>query len=379
MNAVYAVGMRQCRSFAVVVLLVCATSSAAFAWGTKEHVQLTRIAAARLIADDTTPPAMRQWLRDATPGVMDMAGERRFFLETRHGIVPRGVDGIPYWSVAPDLVALMDQRKEKVAPFGVPEQLLHYVDLELFLTGDGPRAYRHDLSGKPKLADIPRDMPDARYQQAGMLAFRLADCYEKLVAQFRAGRMNDKPGQLPRDEHAAKWAGYLAHYLADNTQPQHATIDFKSSAYFADKRNAPNVHAQLEYMMADDDADDHLALREEFWPLFVRALEEVRDPIGTDDLFVATNEVALASYDALPLIGTAAMAAMKQGGTPDAPAGAAASEKFDLEVFFRHRGQHQGREMSVMEMKARQQAWAVKRIERVWRRAWDEGHATGAR
>jgi hypothetical protein len=31
-----------------------------------------------------------------------------------------------------------------------------------------------------------------------------------------------------------------------------------------------------------------------------------------------------------------------------------------------------GREMSVMEMKAIQTAWAVKRIQKVYRMAWDE-------
>ena len=358
---------------AAIATLTLARPSSTVAWGTKEHIQLTRIAATRLIANEQTPPAMRQWLRDATPGVMDMAGEQKWFMERRQGIVPRGVDGILYWAVVPDTQNLIDGRDgPKIAPFGVSEFHLHFIDLELFLRGDRKREYRHDLSGKPPLADIPRDMSDPRYKQAGMLPFRVVDCYEELVAQLRAGRLNDKPGQLPRDEHATRWAGYLAHYLADNTQPQHATIDYKSSAYFADRRGAPNVHSAMEWMMADDDADDHMALREEFWPLFVRALDEVRDPVETDDLFVATNEIASASYDALPLIGVAAMAAMKQGGTPDAPAGAAANEKFDLETFFRHRGLYQGREMSVIEMKARQQAWAVKRIERVWRRAWDE-------
>jgi hypothetical protein len=361
--------------FAVLLIATITIPSYALAWGTKEHLQLTRIAAARLIADEKSPAAMRQWLRDATPGVMDMEGEKRFFFESRQGIVPRGADGIPFWSVVPDTVALMDQRKEKVAPFGVPEQLLHYVDLELFVGGDRRREYRHDLSAKPKLADIPRDMKDARYQQAGMLPFRVEQSYNKVVEQLRAGRLGDKPGQYPRDEHAAKWAGYLAHYLADNTQPHHATVDYKSAAYFADKRNAPNVHSQMEYIMADDEAAEHAELRAEFWPLFVKALDEVSDPIETKDLFVATNEVALASYDALPLIGVAAMAAMKQGGTPDKPQGAAAAGTFDTATFFRHRGPYQGREMSVMEMKARQQAWAVKRIERLWRRAWDEAHA----
>src|SRR5687768_7879746 len=254
------------RGFSILLatIVVLLAPASLLAWGTKEHIQLTRIAAARLIADEKTPPAMRQWLRDATPGVMDMEGEKRFFLERRQGIVPRGADGLPFWSVVPDAVGLMDQRKEKLPPFNVPEQLLHYIDLELFLTGDQRREYRHDLSGKPKLADIPRDMKDARYAQAGMLPFRVEDCYRKLVEQLRAARLNDKPGQLPRDEHAAKWAGYLAHYLADNTQPHHATIDYKSAAYFADKRNAPNVHSALEWMMADDDVDDHMALRDAF-------------------------------------------------------------------------------------------------------------------
>jgi hypothetical protein len=367
--------MRTIARFVVVVVVVLAAASPSLAWSTKEHIQLTRIAAERLIADVKTPPAMKDWLRAGTPGATDMAGERRWFVEQRMGIVPRGADGIPYWSVVPDMVVLMEAKEEKkVAPFNVSERLLHYIDLELFSSGDQKREYRHDLSGKPKLTDIPRQMDDPRYQQAGMLPFRVEDAYKHLVEQLKAGRLNDKPGQYPRDEHAAKWAGYLAHYLGDNTQPQHATIDYKSAAYFADKRKSPNVHAQVEYLLADDDADDHAALREEFWPLLVKALDEVNDPIETADLFTATNEVSLASYDALPLIGQAAMAAMRQGGTPDKPEGPAGNGTFDTETFYRFRGTFQGREMSVLEMKARQQAWAVKRIERLWLRAWTEAH-----
>jgi hypothetical protein len=75
------------------------------------------------------------------------------------------------------------------------------------------------------------------------------------------------------------------------------------------------------------------------------------------------------------MIGLAAMAANKQGGTPEKPVGPA-SEKFDTETFFHTRGQFMGREMSVAEMKAYQQAWAVKRVQRLWRRAWDESQAS---
>jgi hypothetical protein len=357
---------------AVVIFLSLAR--VAEAWSTKEHIQLTRIAATRSIADPQTPEPMKQWLRDGTPGLLDMDGERKWFLGQRQGIVPRGADGIPFWAVIPDTTVLMEGRDEKkVQPFGVPERLLHYIDLELFLPGGQKREYKHDLSGKPKLSDIPRDTADARYQQAGMLPFRVEDAYRKLVGQLKAGRLNDKPGQLPRDEHAAKWAGYLAHYVEDNTQPHHSTVDYKSATYFAEKRKAPNVHAQVEYMMADDDAADNAEIRAEFWPLFAKALDEVNDPVENKDLWEATNEVAMKSYDALPLIGVAAMAAAKQGGTTERPEGPAAA-KFDTAVFYRTRGNYLGREMSVMEMKAHQQAWAVKRLQKLWRQAWDEAH-----
>ena len=345
----------------------------ALAWSTKEHIQLTRIAAAQLIGDPSTPPAMKDWLRDATPGIIDMDAERQWFMEQRQGILPRGTDGIPFWAVVPDTRALMDSRQEKIAPFNVSERLLHYVDVELFLTGDQPRAYRHDLSGKPSLQAIPRDMADPRYAQAGMLPFRVEECYRKLIEQLRAGRLTDRPGQYPRDEHAARWAGFLAHYAMDNTQPHHSTLDYKSASYFADKGKAPNVHAQLEYVMADDEYEEHATLREAFWPMLVKSMQETTDPIETTDPWQATVEVALRSYDALPLIGTAAMAAAKQGGTPDHPQGPHGD--FDTAVFYRFRGTYLGREMSVMEMKAHQQAWAIQRVKRLWRQAWDEAQS----
>ena len=110
----------------------------------------------------------------------------------------------------------------------------------------------------------------------------------------------------------------------------------------------------MEYMMADDDADDHMALREEFWPLFVKALDEVKDPVETDDLWLATmrggaGELRRPAADRRRRDGRGE-AGRHAGRSRRAPA----AEKFDTETFFRHRGQFQGREMSVMEMKARQ-------------------------
>jgi hypothetical protein len=352
--------------------LVCllAFTSHAFGWGSKEHIQLARIAVNRLIADPATPPEMKAWLERNTPGPRDMAFERDYLLHTRIGMIPHGVDGIPFWATMPDMEVFASPPGSKVAPYGVHERLLHYTDLEFFVPDESKREYRHDLSGKPKLADIPRDMKDPRWIRAGMLPFRTEECYRKLVESIRAGKLEDKPGQYPRDDHAVKWAGYLAHYAADNTQPQHATIDYKNALYFADKRGAPNVHSEVEWKMVDDEYDDYMSTREEYWKLFAAALDEVKDPIKTDDVWQATCEVSLASYDALPLIGLAAMHAAGQGGTPQKPQGAAG--KLDTEKFFAFKGQYLGREMSVAEMKAYQQAWAVKRIERLLRQAWDE-------
>ncbi len=206
-----------------------------------------------------------------------------------------------------------------------------------------------------------------------MLPFRVRECYQKLVESIQAGRLDDAPGRYPRDDHAVKWAGFLAHYAQDATQPHHATADFKSASYFADRRASPNVHAEMEYRMCDDDADDFPALRDAFWPLFIAALDQTKGPIDggeSSDPWKGTLQAALYSYDALPLIGLAAMAATKQGGTPDHPVGPAAP--FDTDAFFRFSGPCRGQDMSVLEMKAFQTAWAAHRVERLWRQAWDE-------
>ncbi|MGH7177598.1 MAG: hypothetical protein ACREJC_09480 [Tepidisphaeraceae bacterium] len=335
------------------------------AWSYKEHIQFARIAATRLIDDPSTPPAMKDWLKQAVPKRFDMAGEEDYFRHTRIGLEPRGYEaGILHWAYMPDVHAFKDPPDSKVQPLGLHEKQMHFIDLELFLTGDVKREYRDDLSGKPSLASIPRDIHDSRYAQAGVLPLRIEYCSDQLVKSIRDKRL------LPtsRDDHdnAVYWAGYLAHYAADNTQPHHATIDYKSASYFKNPRKAPNVHAAVEYMMCDDEKNDYPALRGEFWPLFVRQLDEFSDPVTTDDPFQATLEVAMTSYDALPLIGNAATSATRPGKP------GVKTDVIDIAEFFHFRGTVAGKQQSVMEMKARQTAWAVKRIERLWLQAWKD-------
>jgi hypothetical protein len=363
----------------VAAALACAPDACAPAWGwsTKEHILLTRLAAIRLLHDPQTPAEMKAWLREAAPGLgADVESQLPYLLHARVGVFPRGVDGIPFWAVVPDLQALIDSgsppdRVRKVEPFGVGERSLHFLDVELFMPDEARRRYRPDLSNKPAPADFPRDHSDTRYQRAGMLPFRVEQCYRELVAAVRQGRLVDKPGQFPRDDHASKWAGFLAHYVQDNTQPQHATEDYRSASYFsATPRNAPNVHADVEYRLVDDDAEDYPQLREEFWRRLVRSLNEGEDEVKTDDLFAATIEVSLRSYDALPLIGQAAVAAYRdrQGSR----------RAFDAEAFYHFKAAVAGQDLSVLELKARQMAWGVHRTQRVWLRAWREASKPAA-
>ncbi len=334
------------------------------------------MAAELLIADPATPPDMKAWLTEANRQNMDMDAERAYFLHQRVGTFPRGADGLGFWATMPDMdkggPSSARGKQNEIEPFGLPESQLHFTDMELLNPDEATHTYRDDLSHKPRLAEIPHDMSDPRWKKAGMLPFRVEDVYKKLVKSLKEGRLADKDGQYPRDDHAGKWAGYLAHYLEDNTQPQHATIDFMSRAYFGHNTRSPNIHSDVEYRLGDDDTNDFMPLREEYWALFAKALQDVKDPIQTTDPWQGTIEVSLTSYDALPLIGRAAMAGYGMTGSPTAPEGH--PSEFNAERFYHAKGQYLGREMTMLEMKAHQQAWAIKRVQRLWRQAWDETH-----
>lgn len=394
--------MRKLIAAAVVTLAALAFTKPAGAWSTKEHVQLTRIAAMQLIASPETPADMKAWLTAAVPGITDMAGERDHFINKRMGMYPHGVDGIPFWAVIPDMNALTDKYNKKLEPLKVPEGPMHYFELEFYgpnppkpdtkpraagkeLLGDAAAppsaappqseasrpAQKPDLKTKPTLDKIPRDTSNAkRLNDGGALPWRAQECYEKLVAQIKAGRLDDKAGQYPRDEHAAYFAGFVAHYLQDATQPQHTTWDYRSRAFFPPGTKSPNAHEVVEYRMADDDVADNMELRDAYWPLFVAALNDTTDPAkdGKDTWEQSVQTVSYA-YDALPLIGEASVAAWdKTAKTDDAKVEGA----IDIVKFYNHRGLVRDKEMSVLELKAHMQGIAVRRTMATWLAAWKE-------
>ena len=253
----------------------------------------------------------------------------------------------------------------------MPERLLHFIDVEMFMPDEARRRYARDLSNKPALADIPNDPADPRLARTGMLPFRVEQCYGKLVESIRAGRLTDTPGQFPR--RARGQVGRFSCAATSRTTPSRTTRRPTTRARRTSRRvpaAQPNVHADMEYRLVDDDFADYPELRRAFWEAFAKAAEAARDPVGTDgNLFRSTLEVSLASYDALPLIGEAAVAAY-------GAAGGGRPRDFNAGAFYTHRGRVRGEEMSLLEMKARQMAWAERRVETLWLRAWKEANAT---
>lgn len=107
------------RLIALMIVLLMSLTSIASAWSTKEHILLTRLAVMRLLAEEQTPPAMKDWLRRITPGPLDEPSLHQWYMDSRQGVFPRGEDGAPFWAVVPDLKALTSWPQETVAPWPV--------------------------------------------------------------------------------------------------------------------------------------------------------------------------------------------------------------------------------------------------------------------
>src|SRR5947207_4769516 len=109
------------RKLVPCLLLVLTFAVDAFGWAHKEHIQLTRIAAQQLIIDPDTPAAMKEWLKKGIAGGPQSLDEEKEYLLHKHvGLTPRGLDGLPFWAVMPDLMGMID-RDRPLEKFGVSE------------------------------------------------------------------------------------------------------------------------------------------------------------------------------------------------------------------------------------------------------------------
>lgn len=355
--------LRFCLILTIMTLGACST----FAWTPKEYALLTRQAALDLIADPLTPSSMRLWLTAGLSQSLEDAGKTEdFFLREHVGPFAAGLQGIAYWSAVPDLIAATDAgRNEIVEPFGVPERALHYLDLERLNARPQEQRFSANLANKPPFSAIPRAMHDPRYLDAGMLPFRAEQCRQRMVDAIVAGRLLPQEGQLPRDEHALRWAGYLAHYLADGWEPQHATSDYSFAWALGGRRDLGDALRQaFEVRLCDSDIDEALDLRREYWAALVAARQQVNKaslPIVAKDTWEASVEALRYSYDFLPLIGHAAAASLDS-----------ATGRIDLPLFYHHRDATPVQSGTLLESRARLQALAIAQIRLEWLRAWEE-------
>ena len=94
------------------LLLLLALADTALGWSHKQHIQLTRIAAQQLNIDPDTPAAMKEWLKKGIAGgPQNLEEEKEYLLHKHVGLVPHGVDGLPFWAVMPDMMGMIDREK----------------------------------------------------------------------------------------------------------------------------------------------------------------------------------------------------------------------------------------------------------------------------
>jgi hypothetical protein len=367
-----------------MTLTLALTAAPAFGWSHQQHILMLRLTAARLIADPTTPPPLAAFLRaNLDPADLTPAALQRLALTDVVGDDPDAVaHGLDRWVTVPDQVRRKPEGKAKLEPYGATEDSMHNLGAESFTSG-GDHLYHDDGSGKPDFArDVPFDVRDPRYRRGGYVPLRAQECYVKLVNAITAG---DAAGQL-------RWAGYLAHYVQDSTQPHHATVDTKSVTYLAGQvpgipaaatrpANAAlaearlprgvNPHTDMEYTLFASAAEPLATYRRAYWAELQSALPTATvhavppHPL-TDGVFRLDLMVLSDSYDALPLVGRAAAAAYRTG-------------TFDAPAFYGHVGRFEDRTVTVAQLMGDRNAAAVRQVELLYRAAWADARPPATR
>ena len=360
------------------LLLVLGMCSSSFGWGHQGHILITRLAALRIIHDPNAPPGLREFLRRAEPYSMEDCRDLALY-DTVGLNVQREQkydQGLDHWCTWPDQLRYLPQGHDHIEPYGVGEDKMHYMDLEVF----GPEpVYRDDLSNKPDVNRIAHDLNDPRWRRAGFVPWRVEEMYHRLADDFGAGPGIAQPDQALID------AGFLAHYVEDSTQPQHATVDYNSLSYLIGRipqlpasanpettgmaairlPHGINPHGDFEFQLFESASGPRAAFRQEYWSELLRDIDVIdadraEPTVSSFNPFRWDLHILSSSYDALPFIGYATQAAYAQ-------------DYFDAPTYFRFRGRAFGREMDTVQLIALQNAKAVADVELVYRLAWHLG------
>jgi hypothetical protein len=368
-------------------LIFCGFSRVSFGWSHQGHILLTRLAALRIINDPTAPQGLRDFLRQNMPHTLDEC-KSLATVEVVGGNLddePQYTSGLDGWATMPDRIQQTPEGKQPIAPYGLPESQMHFMDMEYF---SQKAVYKDDLSNKPDIATIPHDVNDPRWKRSGFVPFRVEEMYHKLAEAIGPG------DTIAHPDDALHAAGYLAHYTEDSTQPHHSTIDYKSVSYLVGHlKGLPgattqpgtttlagmrlprgvNPHGDIEYQLFEDAQPPRDELRKEFWTDLLaetdaQAAQRAAAPViavASFDPFRWDLQTLSDSYDNLPLVGRAAQAAYASG-------------TFDPKAFFTFSGQTHGHQMTIIQLIAHQNAEAVLNVEMVYRLAWEAAHSSAA-
>ena len=348
------------------------------------HILISRLAALRIINDPDAPQGLRDFLKANMKYDMD-ACKKLATGEMVGGDADNYVAGLDGACTLPDRIQGTKEGREDLEPYGAPEGKMHFMDMEWL--GKDP-SYKPDLSNLPKVADISRDVKDPRWKLAGYVPFRVEEMYKKTVANYAQNPLNN--------EKALHDTGYLIHYIEDCTQPQHATIDFRSYSYLAGKvkqvhevktttedgktvvsyraeGRAINPHGDLEFQLFENDQEPRKTFRQDFWKELTARIDAKAKaqaaPVTTDvaktptpyGSFTRALEILSDSYQYLPAVGKAAAAAYASG-------------KFGPTPFFTSEDTINGEKMNTVQLIAQRNADAVLEVEKTLRQAWADAH-----
>ncbi|MCS6884714.1 MAG: hypothetical protein RMM17_03010 [Acidobacteriota bacterium] len=328
-----------------VALVVLLLTSDSIAWSRKGHILITRAAVKLIVEDPMAPQQLKELLLEGLGGSqkLDKLAEYVVSLEDPE----RPDHGLDLYSFRPDELALI---KSPVSVFDSTEDRMHYLDCELFQSDPERRRFSPDGANKISRKDLPDDPKDIRYKTAGYVTFRVRECYRNLVASFKDASTNEIP---------FLWIGYLSHYLSDAYQPLHSTVDYQGFSCPCNEGRSVkhNLHWAIEGDIFLHEQDR--ALREKFWKHFESALLIADLDSRRIDPYEVTIDALLSGYDYLPMLCRAGAAGLEGG-------------QFDLKRWFAYSEQVKGKQLTVLELKARRMAQAAAMLKALIMQAWNE-------
>ena len=182
------------RAGVAVVLLPLLVVQPAFGWGSDGHMLINRLAGAALPAD--VPAFLRS---------------------------PAAVDALEYYGPEPDRWRSSAEPELNAAQ--APE---HFLDLEYAdLAGPLPKR-RYDYVRALAVAQAKHPDIVLTPEKTGMQPYVTTEVYERLKSAMRdyRGLLAAKKDTKPVEAEIVFLAGWLGHYVADGSQPLHASIQY---------------------------------------------------------------------------------------------------------------------------------------------------------